>query len=110
MLQPEEGSDNEAVDELIGNFAAEKPPDTSQGEELPPTPAKSPEEHDDEMELDAAERGTPQPPELPSGEDASQEPESPEVPISMTQEMAYSSRSEGMCRRDCTWRCCSLRS
>lgn len=110
MLQPEEGSDNEAVDELIGNFAAEKPPDPSQGEELPPMPAKSPEEHDDEMELDATERGTPQPPELPSGEDASQEPESPEVPISMTQEIAYSSRSEGMCRRDCTWRCCSLRS
>lgn len=105
MLQPEEGSDNEVVDELIGNFTAEKPPDTSQGEELPPAPAKTPEEdHEDEMELDAAEleeaETTPQPPELPSGEDVSQEPESPEVPISMTQEMAYSSRSEGMPRRD----------
>ncbi|OJT03766.1 Bromodomain-containing protein 8 [Trametes pubescens] len=96
----EEGSDNEAVDELIGNFTAEKPPDTSQGEELPPAPAKTPEEdHKDDMELDVAEQeeaeATPQPPELPSGEDASQEPESPEVPISMTQEMVYASRSEG---------------
>ncbi len=101
------------MDELIGNFTAEKPPDTSQGEELPPAPAKTPEEdHKDDMELDVAEQeeaeATPQPPELPSGEDASQEPESPEVPISMTQEMVYASRSEGMRGRDRAWCRCSL--
>ncbi|KAI0832420.1 hypothetical protein BC628DRAFT_1414722 [Trametes gibbosa] len=99
--QPEEGSDNEAVDELVGNFVSEKPSENAQEEEISAALEEAPlEVQNEEMEVDADETaepeevvGTPHPPE-PASEDASQEPESPEVPISMAQETAFT-RSEG---------------
>ncbi|KAH9853473.1 hypothetical protein C2E23DRAFT_821573 [Lenzites betulinus] len=100
-LQPEEGSDNEAVNELVGNFSSEKPIEGAQEEEDAAAPEDPPPEvEEDEMEVEADETaepedvaGTPQP-SGPVSEDASQEPESPEVPISMAQEAAFS-RSAG---------------
>ncbi|KAI9063245.1 Bromodomain-containing protein [Trametes sanguinea] len=96
----EEGSDNEAVDELIGNFTSEKPPAEPEEDESPGVPDEGPqEEEEEEMEVDApaepAEKEeTPEREEDPE-EDALQVPESPEVPISATQESGAASRSEG---------------
>ncbi|KAI0638187.1 hypothetical protein C8Q77DRAFT_1089802 [Trametes polyzona] len=95
----EEGSDNEAVDELIGNFTSEKNADESREDETPAAPGDDLKEDqpegmdvDEGVEQDAEAAATPQPP--VSSEDASQEPESPEVPISAAQDSTFS-RSEG---------------
>ncbi|KAI0771627.1 hypothetical protein BD413DRAFT_550035 [Trametes elegans] len=105
ISQQEEGSDNEAVDELIGNFTSEKLPVDGESADVEDEAVAAPQEttpqghHDEEMEVDsAAERAdleaTPQPAERSPGENGTQEPDSPEVPISVVQEAA-SSKSEG---------------
>ncbi|OSD04251.1 Bromodomain-domain-containing protein [Trametes coccinea BRFM310] len=96
----EEGSDNEAVDELIGNFTSEKPPAEPEEDESPSVPDEGPQkEEEEEMEVDetaeqAEKEETPERAEGPE-EDVLQVPESPEVPISATQDGASASRSEG---------------
>ncbi|KAI0335468.1 hypothetical protein GY45DRAFT_1366563 [Cubamyces sp. BRFM 1775] len=101
--EKEEGSDNEAVDELIGNFSSEKPPPSQQEEEPPAAPDEDVvQEEKPEMEVDEAEeevdaeaQATPQPADSSPDDEALQEPDSPEVPISVAQEAAFASRAEG---------------
>ncbi|KAI0660983.1 hypothetical protein C8Q70DRAFT_973901 [Cubamyces menziesii] len=99
----EEGSDNEAVDELIGNFSSEKPPPNPQEDEPHAAGGEDPvQESTQEMEIDEADeqadpeaQATPQPADPSPDEGLFQEPDSPEVPISVTQEAAFASRAEG---------------
>ncbi|KAI0650813.1 hypothetical protein C8Q79DRAFT_945224 [Trametes meyenii] len=96
----EEGSDNEAVDELIGNYTSEKPPTESQEDPTSAVPEENAEDGSEEqMDIDESaepvDAETPPPAESAREESAPQEPESPDVPISMVQEAASSSRAEG---------------
>ncbi|KAI0375638.1 hypothetical protein BV20DRAFT_1047923 [Pilatotrama ljubarskyi] len=96
--KPEEGSDNEAVDELIGNCTSDKPPENAPEDDTSPASEETPhEEPPGQMEVSDVEEqanveGSPHP---PLGDDAPEDPESPEVPISVAQETASSSRAEG---------------
>ncbi|KAI0677621.1 hypothetical protein C8Q78DRAFT_1003568 [Trametes maxima] len=102
--EKEEGSDNEAVDELIGNYTSEKPPAELLEDAITVTLEENPEENPEEgsverMDVDESAEpvdvATPPPAESAREEIALQEPESPDVPISMVQEAASSSRAEG---------------
>ncbi|CDO75585.1 hypothetical protein BN946_scf184858.g25 [Trametes cinnabarina] len=96
--EKEEGSDNEAVDELIGNFTSEKPPaepEEDESHDVPGDTARREEEEDmdvDDRHEQAEVEETPEPAE--SEANTSQAPESPEMPISVMQQSGATSRSE----------------
>ncbi|KAI0352959.1 hypothetical protein OH77DRAFT_1523017 [Trametes cingulata] len=95
--KPEEGSDNEAVDELIGNFTSDKPIENAPESETLVADGTSHEDEADHMEVEAVEEqaGVDDVSHSSHAEDAPEDAESPEVPISLAQEAASSLRVEG---------------